>query len=86
MGIIAFAAVFMLARRRWWEIRNVVPFFLLWAAVFLFEYYFLGENSYIHMDDEGDHIIPYYMYLLNGHLGGQFGHALGGGNDIYTSL
>ena len=86
LGVIAFAAIFLLARRRQWEIRSVVPFFLLWAVVYLFEYYFLGENSYIHMDDEGDHFIPYVMYLLNGHLGGQFGHGLSGGNDVYSSF
>ena len=86
LGVIAFAAIFVLARRRGWEIRNAMGFFLLWAAVYLFEYYFLGENSYIHMDDEGDHFIPYIMYLLNGHLGGQFGHALGGGNDVYSAF
>ena len=57
----------------------MVFFFVAWAALVLFEYYFLGPYSYIHMNDEGDHFVPYYLYLINHHLGGQFGHAIGGG-------
>ncbi|NQV83538.1 MAG: hypothetical protein HQ494_06925 [Rhodospirillales bacterium] len=86
IGVAAFALA-LVALLRWQpKVRSVTPFFLIWAAVWLFEYYFLGENSYIHMDDEGDHFVPYYMYLLNGHLGGQFGHHIGGGTDVYTAL
>ena len=85
-GIAAFgvAALVLL----WWrpEIKTPGLFFLIWVAVWLFEYYFLGENSYIHMDDEGDHFISYYLNIINNHLGGEFGHQFAGGNDVYTGF
>ena len=86
IGVAAFAVAMVVLLR--WRPRapNVAFFFLAWAAAWLFEYYFLGASSYIHMDDEGDHFIPYFMYLLNGHMGGQFGHHIGGGADVYTAL
>ena len=68
------------------QIRHVWTFFIFWILAWLFEYYFLGQNSYIHMDDEGDHFVPYYLYLINQHLGGQFGHGLSGGNDVYSAF
>lgn len=85
-GIVAFC-VALLALYRWRpKFTNPGLFFLVWAAAWLFEYYFLGENSYIHMDDEGDHFVPYYLNLINNHLGGQFGHHFAGGNDIYSAF
>jgi hypothetical protein len=86
IGVVAFAVALAILLRWPPRVRNVTLFFLIWASVWLFEYYFLGENSYIHMDDEGDHLVPYYKYLLNGHLGGQFGHHIGGGGDVYTAF
>ena len=86
VGVIAFGGAFVILLLWRAEIKNPVRFFLVWAAAWLFEYYFLGENSYIHMDDEGDHFIPYYLNIINNHLGGQFGHRFAGGNDIYIGL
>ena len=86
VGIAAFAVAFLVFYRWQLEIRCAGLFFGLWAAVWLFEFYFLGENSYIHMDDEGDHFVPYYLNLVNNHLGGQFGHQFAGGNDIYSAF
>ena len=67
-GIAAFVVALLILLRWRPQITNAGFFFLVWAAVWLFEYYFLGENSYIHMDDEGDHFIPYYLNLINNHL------------------
>ncbi|MDA1091435.1 MAG: DUF6044 family protein [Proteobacteria bacterium] len=86
LGVAAFAFALVVLLRWQPKIRSAVPFFLIWAAVWLFEYYFLGENSYIHMDDEGDHYPSFFLYLINQHLGGQFGHHIGGGADVYTAL
>ncbi|NQU56239.1 MAG: hypothetical protein HQ513_03320 [Rhodospirillales bacterium] len=85
-GITAFGGA--LLALLWWrpEIKAPGLFFLIWAMAWLFEYYFLGENSYIHMDDEGDHFISYYLNIINNHLGGEFGHQFAGGNDVYTGF
>ncbi len=85
-GIVAFGAALLVLL--WWrpEIKTPGPFFLVWAMAWLFEYYFLGKNSYIHMDDEGNFFIPYYLNIINNHLGGEFGHQFSGGNDIYTAF
>ena len=52
VGFVGFiiALVWFLKKRT--NINNVKIFFLIWAAAFLFEYYFLGENSYIVMAAE----------------------------------
>jgi len=86
VGVVTFVVALLLLLRWRPEISSPGRFFLIWAAVWLFEYYFLGANSYIHMDDEGDHFIPYYLNLIDHHLGGQFGHRFAGGNDVYTGL
>ena len=83
-GVAAGIAVLLFHKKL--DVKNVYTFFGIWLLVSLFEYYFLGENSYIHMDEEGDHFVPFYLYLLNDHLGGQFGHNISGGADIYTSI
>ncbi|NQU56554.1 MAG: hypothetical protein HQ513_04910 [Rhodospirillales bacterium] len=85
-GIVAFCVALLVLYRWRAKLTNPGLFFLVWAAAWLFEYYFLGENSYIHMDDEGDHFVPYYLNLINNHLGGQFGHQFAGGNDIYSAF
>ncbi len=84
VGVVVASLVLLIHRR--WRVTRVSAFFVVWAFVSLFEYYFLGENSYIPMDEEGAHFLPFYLYLLNGHLGGQFGHAISGGADIYTAI
>ncbi len=86
LGIAAFVVALLILYR--WRPQMTSPgrFFLIWGALWLFEYYFLGENSYIHMDDEGDHFVPYYLNLINNHMGGQFGHQFAGGNDIYSAF
>ena len=85
-GIAAFGMA--LLALLWWrpEIKTPGPFFLIWTMAWLFEYYFLGKNSYIHMDDEGNFYIPYYLNIINNHLGGEFGHQFAGGNDVYTGF
>lgn len=83
--VIGFCAFFIISKYRLAP-RNVYLFLVAWAAVYLFEYYFLGPNSYIHMDEEGDHFPSYYTYLLTSHLGGQFGHHVGGGIDVFSSF
>lgn len=83
-GVVGGIAVVMFHRKL--SVKKVSSFFVVWLLVSLFEYYFLGENSYIHMDEEGDHFVPFYLYLLNDHLGGQFGHSISGGTDIFTSI
>ncbi len=86
VGVAAFVVTLLILFR--WRAKLTSPglFFIIWAAAWLFEYYFLGENSFIHMDDEGDHFVPYYLNLINNHLGGQFGHQFAGGNDIYSAF
>ena len=86
IGIAAFFISFVYLTRRPFQVQNVVFFFAAWSALVLFEYYFLGPYSYIHMNDEGDHFVPYYLYLINHHLGGQFGHAIGGGHDVFNAF
>lgn len=85
MSVIAFVLTVLVVGRKRFEVNNVHVAFLAWAAIVLFEYYFLGQNSYVHMDDEGDHFIPYLSYLVNYHLGGQFGHNLDMGFDVYAA-
>ncbi|MDG2032364.1 MAG: hypothetical protein P8J29_00355 [Rhodospirillales bacterium] len=86
IGIAAFFLSFVYLIRRPFQVQNVAVFFAAWAALVLFEYYFFGPYSYIHMNDEGDHFVPYYLYLIDHHLGGQFGHAIGGGHDVFNAF
>mgnify|MGYP001339603190 CR=1 FL=1 len=52
IGIAAFILSFLYLYRRPFQVQNAGVFFSAWAAVVLFEYYFLGPYSYIHMNDE----------------------------------
>jgi len=81
-----FAALVVVVCRNRIVIKDAYIFFGLWTLICLFEYYFLGSNSYVHMDEEGDLYPPYYLYLLSQHLGGQFGHSISSGSDVYTAL
>lgn len=85
LAVVGFLMAVLVMWKRRLEIRNIYFFFFVWAAIVLFEYYFLGQNSYIHMDDEGAHFIPYYSYLVNFHLGGQFAHHVTMGFDAYAA-
>ncbi|EME67947.1 hypothetical protein H261_20954 [Paramagnetospirillum caucaseum] len=55
-----------------------------WVAIVLFEYYFLGRDSFIYWDDEGEYFVPIANYLNQFHLGGQYMHGLAGGIDRFA--
>jgi hypothetical protein len=85
-GFVAFLAALFLLRRRSPEVAPISLFFAVWAFVVLFEFFFLGENSFINMNEEGELAIPHLRYLADRHPGGQFSYAMGGGIDLATFI
>ena len=60
--------------------------YLLWIFLFLFEYFYLGPLSFVYFDDEGELILPYYVFLDTLHEGGQYNHLLASGADAYAAF
>ncbi len=58
-------------------------FFPIWLLFFVAEYLFLGPNSYIDMNVD-DLAVIMNNYLTDNYDGGQFSHAIGGGQDLYV--
>lgn len=50
--------------------RGIVGLGLLWVLFITSEYWILGPYSFVHINDEGEVVIPLYNYLANIHDGG----------------
>jgi hypothetical protein len=66
--------------------RSVTLFAAIWLGVLLLEFYALGPASFIMMNNDGSLGAPFYTYLVNQNLGGQFTHTYGGGHDVDAML
>jgi len=66
--------------------RRVWIFGALWVLLVTAEFWILGPFSFIHNGDEGEYVIPGYMYLSRWHDGGRLAHGILGDTDAYTIL
>ncbi|NQU57698.1 MAG: hypothetical protein HQ513_10715 [Rhodospirillales bacterium] len=57
-----------------------------WVLFITAEFWALGPFSFVHINDEGEVVIPIYMYLARWHDGGRLAHGIAGDADAYTML
>ena len=69
-----------LSRRSVWIIGTC------WVLFITGEFWMLGPFSFVHINDEGEVVIPLYMYLARWHDGGRLAHGIVGDTDAYTML
>ncbi len=57
-----------------------------WVFFITAEFWVLGPFSFVHANDEGEVVIPLYMYLARWHDGGRLAHGIVGDTDAYAML
>ena len=57
-----------------------------WVFFITAEFWVLGPFSFVHINEEGEVVIPLYMYLARWHDGGRLAHGIAGDADAYTML
>lgn len=87
---ILFAALpFTFRKRKLLDIftdRAAAKLFAIWSVLFCFEYFYLGANSYIYMDDQGELVLPHYVFLQSAAAKGQYTHLFASGVDTRSSF
>ncbi|KAF0225634.1 MAG: hypothetical protein FD176_320 [Rhodospirillaceae bacterium] len=87
LAVIVFAVCLWLFIRRAQRLENLAvgPFFAAWAAIWLFEYVYLGQNSYVYPDDEGNWVIP-FIKLAAANGGNQLSHLIAADHETGASF
>jgi hypothetical protein len=81
-------AMFLAALFFWWrrdipEInrQTVVRLGILWVLGMTAEFWIAGWRSFVHINDEGEFVVPIFTYMVNWHDGGAWLHGIAGGVD-----
>jgi hypothetical protein len=63
------------------ERKSVVRLGALWVVAITVEFWIAGAYSFVHINDEGEFIVPILTYFARWHDGGIWSHGLAGGGD-----
>jgi hypothetical protein len=66
------------------ELLSLKFFLPIWLVLFTLEFFFLGSNSYINMNSEGNLAVTMDHYLAQNDDDERFAHRFGGGQDQYV--
>lgn len=61
-------------------------FLFVWLGLFLLPYLLFGPSSYLWMDDEGDLLVPFHLYLATHEPEGIYSYVIGAGADLIGSF